>query len=433
MSEEKNVDNDSLSETSENEIELVPIIMPGKKTSWEAATLLEKIFIILRTPFRVVLCFCNVTIFFLTYFGFIIPVMWARAAWPRLYWFVEGKLYVWLQGFIAYWGFTAGYNIYEIGDDITSFCDNERVLIMCNHQSTADVPTLMAAFQKKGVATRKLLWLMDIMFRWTPFGIIGRNHGDFFIQQGKKTRHLFLRKLKDHLRKTFWNRDRRWVVLFPEGGFFYKRIKDSQAYGKKHGFPHTTHVTLPRYGAVKAILEEIGEKKPDPTKNLSDEDENIVKRRTNSQIEHLKEKVRDVRIKKSVTESRPKIKYVVDVTIAYPNRIPLSVLTLLFGSREKCDIAVHYRIFDVNEIPFEDEEKLRDWIYKVYEEKDKLLDNYYHTGKFTNNDVRRYVPFEWNKIITQYVFWFGSFYLQCKVYSWLAFQVWNLLTMPFQQ
>lgn len=81
MNEPKTLDNDSGSETSENEIELVPIIMPGKRTSWETATLLEKIFIILRTPFRMALCISNVTIFFFTYFGFIIPVMWARAAW----------------------------------------------------------------------------------------------------------------------------------------------------------------------------------------------------------------------------------------------------------------------------------------------------------------------------------------------------------------
>lgn len=29
---------------------------------------------------------------------------------------------------------------------------------------------------------------MDVMFRWSPFGIIGNNHGDYFIRQGKATR-----------------------------------------------------------------------------------------------------------------------------------------------------------------------------------------------------------------------------------------------------
>jgi lysophosphatidylglycerol acyltransferase 1 len=69
---------------------------------------------------------------------------------------------------------------------------------------------------------------MDVMFRWTPFGVIGRMHGDYFIQQGKATREKELIRLKEHLKKVFWERDRRWVILFPEGGFFYKRKETSQ-------------------------------------------------------------------------------------------------------------------------------------------------------------------------------------------------------------
>lgn len=66
------------------------------------------------------------------------------------------------------------------------------------------------------------------MFRWTPFGIIGHNHGDYFITQGKATREKELEKLKKHLSDVFWDRDRRWIILFPEGGFFYKRVESSQ-------------------------------------------------------------------------------------------------------------------------------------------------------------------------------------------------------------
>lgn len=35
---------------------------------------------------------------------------------------------------------------------------------------------------------------MDIMFRWTPFGIIGHNHGDYFITQGKASRDKEINK-----------------------------------------------------------------------------------------------------------------------------------------------------------------------------------------------------------------------------------------------
>ncbi|RCN34383.1 hypothetical protein ANCCAN_19769 [Ancylostoma caninum] len=48
--------------------------------------------------------------------------------------------------------------------------------------------------------------------------------------------------------------------------------------------------------------------------------------------------------------TRPPIKYVLDVTIAYPNGIPLSLVSLGFGTREKCDIAVNYKIYNADEV-----------------------------------------------------------------------------------
>ncbi|KAK6055716.1 Acyltransferase, partial [Cooperia oncophora] len=183
--------------------------------------------------------------------------------------------------------------VFEYGDDVATYYRDQRVLLICNHQSTADVPTLMACLQSKGT-----LWLMDVMFRWSPFGIIGNNHGDYFIMQGKATREKEIlsnndsdlkkhlnevfwdrdrrwvivfpeggfyykrvessQRLKKHLNEVFWDRDRRWVIVFPEGGFYYKRVESSQRYGKLNGFPHLKYTTLPRMGAVKAILEELG-------------------------------------------------------------------------------------------------------------------------------------------------------------------------------
>lgn len=47
---------------------------------------------------------------------------------------------------------------------------------------------------------------------------------------------------------------------------------------------------------------------------------------------------------------RPPIKYVLDVTIAYPHKMPLSLVTLSFGTREPCDIGVHYKIYDASDV-----------------------------------------------------------------------------------
>uniref|UniRef100_A0A914UTJ1 Phospholipid/glycerol acyltransferase domain-containing protein n=1 Tax=Plectus sambesii TaxID=2011161 RepID=A0A914UTJ1_9BILA len=152
---------------------------------WVNMNWFERILFCIKVPVRAVWCTSNIAMFFLVYFGFMLPVVWFKTIWPRLYWAYEGKLYRWLQAFIGYWGYTAGYDVVEYGDDVKQYGEEERVLMMINHQSTADVPVLMTILQSKGVACRKTLWLMDIMFRWTPFGIIGHNHGDYFIMQGK--------------------------------------------------------------------------------------------------------------------------------------------------------------------------------------------------------------------------------------------------------
>lgn len=67
---------------------------PGSRSRWSTSSKIERLFWILIVPFRALLCFSNVTVFFLTYFGFMITVLWAKKLWPRFYWFYEGKLYM---------------------------------------------------------------------------------------------------------------------------------------------------------------------------------------------------------------------------------------------------------------------------------------------------------------------------------------------------
>lgn len=45
------------------------------------------------------------------------------------------------------------------------------------------------------------------------------------------------------------------MVLFPEGGFLRKRLEVSQRYAEKNNLPFLKNVTLPRIGAMQAILE----------------------------------------------------------------------------------------------------------------------------------------------------------------------------------
>lgn len=69
----------------------------------------------------------------------------------------------------------------EMGDDISPALD-ERTLVIANHQSTSDVPLLMAAFNVKKGVLPNIMWIMDRMFKYTNFGAVSLLHQDFFIQ-----------------------------------------------------------------------------------------------------------------------------------------------------------------------------------------------------------------------------------------------------------
>lgn len=84
--------------------------LPGSRSKWATTTWSERISWLLITPIRTLICISTVTVFMFTYFGFMLPILWARTLWPRLYWGYEGKLYRWLQAFIGYWGYTADYD-----------------------------------------------------------------------------------------------------------------------------------------------------------------------------------------------------------------------------------------------------------------------------------------------------------------------------------
>jgi len=145
----------------------------------------------------------------------------------------------------------------------------------------------------------------------------------------------------------------------------------------------------------------------------------------------IKDTIGAIREKKYVKDTRPPIKWILDVTIAYPNAHALSLGTLIFGNRERCDIAFNYRMFPINEVPYADETELRDWMYKVYEEKDKLLDYYYKYGTFHEGERGKRIVFPWSRIIGQYVFWFTSFFLQFELYKFVLTKVYHFFFPPF--
>lgn len=145
-----------------------------------------------------------------------------RRCHPDLYYKIEGQFFHWMLSIVAMWSWTAGYNseycsriiiykidlevhirksflaanlrlfflllsfsfaVVELGDDITP-CQiaDTRTLLIANHQSTADVPLLMACFNAKPDVLPNIMWIMDRVFKFTNFGIVSVLHQDFFVR-----------------------------------------------------------------------------------------------------------------------------------------------------------------------------------------------------------------------------------------------------------
>ncbi|XP_030413432.1 acyl-CoA:lysophosphatidylglycerol acyltransferase 1 isoform X6 [Gopherus evgoodei] len=270
----------------------------------------------------------------------------------KRFWYIEGVLFKWLLAMVASWGWWAGYTVVEWGDDVKVVSEDEAMMLV-NHQATGDVCTLMMCLQDKGTVVRQMMWLMDHIFKYTNFGIVSLIHGDFFIRQGKAHRDQQLVLLKEHLDKHYRSRDRKWIVLFPEGGFLRKRRETSQAFAKKNNLPFLTHVTLPRLGATQVIL-----------KSLVAQQENGIPAGGDAMVAESKSKG---------------LQWVIDTTIAYPNAEPIDIQTWILGYRRPTVTHVHYRIFPIKDVPAEPE-ALTDWLYQRFIEKEDLLSHFYKTG-----------------------------------------------------
>ncbi|KAK7028912.1 Acyl-CoA:lysophosphatidylglycerol acyltransferase 1 [Halocaridina rubra] len=260
------------------------------------------------------------------------------------YWMVEGIMFRWLLSMVCLWSYSAGYHIVEVGDNFLDLID-ERTLVLFNHQSTADVPLIMAAFSSRVGLSNNIMWIMDHVFKLTNFGLVSVAHGDFFIHGGPKYRDASLLDLSSHLADFYIPRKRRWLVLFPEGGFLKNKIQASHRYSEKNNLPKLNNVAYPRIGALKVIM--------------------------------------DAAAASHQNDGTDKIKYLLDVTVAYPGGRPLDLQTIFGGWRPSCDTIFYYRKYGIEEVP-RDRDDLESWLFKRYQEKEEILQEYYNTGTFPN-------------------------------------------------
>uniref|UniRef100_UPI00358FD8C8 acyl-CoA:lysophosphatidylglycerol acyltransferase 1 n=1 Tax=Myxine glutinosa TaxID=7769 RepID=UPI00358FD8C8 len=425
---------------------------------------------------------------------------------PDLFWVTEGVMFRWLLAMVASWGWSAGYTVMEWGADVSSLADDEA-LVMANHQSTGDVCTLMMCLQDKGNVVRNVMWLMDYVFKYTNFGIVSIMHGDFFIKQGKAQREQQVAKFESHLSGVWHERRRRWLVLFPEGGFLRKRLKISQRYGERRGLPTLHHVTLPRTGAILAALRAlVAPQRLERSNSIThDTGTGIVVGRNATALQKdslstsgglackdqsalhsdvfvdnfksvistdrlpatyqdpvpFKEVLKPfydgeslaVATQRGRTECRNEctkkcgvkgclngqvapstegkslrrgLHWLIDVTIAYPGGKPMDIQTWVLALQPPMMTHVHYRVFPMCEVPLEDE-RLEDWIYQRFMEKERLLEYFYRTGAFPaadgeTNAVPRPMSLNNSWLVLLHLWAFASgaawFTVLYRAYSW---------------
>ena len=152
-------------------------------------------------------------------------------------------------------------------------------------------------------------------------------------------------------------------------------------------------MTLPRTGALEIILDELApsfkeRRRREKAALTSNGAANGGEVRPKDEEDRFKE-----------------ITKIIDVTIAYPEGRPLDLLAIITGYMRPCTTHVHYRVFDVNDvspprtvlvqscdvinifapqIPTETE-KMRQWMYNLYYEKEDMLAKYYQTGIFPHD------------------------------------------------
>ncbi|KRX42690.1 Acyl-CoA:lysophosphatidylglycerol acyltransferase 1 [Trichinella britovi] len=307
---------------------------------------------------RALRAFCIFSYFIFTSLAFIssylltvISLYPLRLLWSSLYWSIESLLMRMLCLTVTIWLRLAHIEVYEQGDDVKQYVA-KRCLVLVNHQSTADVPILFDIVNMHFNKLYKVVWVLDNMFRCTPFGLVCRVHGDLFIREGLQHRDRSLQLLQTELRRKFWSRRRNWIIVFPEGGFLYKRIVKSQNFAKANNLPIFHHVVVPRVGCIRAVLEVCNPLNNFPCNGA--DFSNISSIQQNS------------------TASSP-LEYLVDITIAYENGNALSLWNIATGLNSRTKVILRYKCCPISDMPRENSDTLLRYMCDRWQEKEIWL------------------------------------------------------------
>jgi len=207
----------------------------------------------------------------------------------------------------------------------------EAALVLCNHPSETDWLLFMPIAYRKGMLGNMKVVLKKEL-RFVPgFGAAMDSLDWLFLDRDWEND----RKLLTHRCRT-WAADkyRPWLFFFPEGTDFTeeKRLK-SVKFAQNNGLEYYQNLLVPRTTGFTAC----------------------------------------------VSELRQNLDAVYDITLGYPGGAVPNPVTCVLGISPRI-VHGHVRRFPIKDLPTK-EEDLKQWLYNVYKEKDKLLDH------FKQNDI----------------------------------------------
>lgn len=207
----------------------------------------------------------------------------------------------------------------------------ENVILFCNHQQMLDILALMPLADRNGQLAN-LKWFAKDPIKYVP----GVGWGMLFLdciflkrdwtQDASRIRKTFAKLLKHGL--PFW------LISFSEGTRLTdEKLKRSQDFSLRNGFPVFNHVLVPRTRGFVA----------------------------------------------SLTALRLRADAVYDVTIGYDQGV-LSLWQVFKGEVRRIHLDV--RRFPVSILP-QGEREITDWLMQRFTEKDSLMKHFYAYGRFS--------------------------------------------------
>lgn len=284
-----------------------------------------------------------------------------------LVWFQSTILAIWMSIFISHFEHFAGLKLVLTGDAARS---DESALIVCNHTTWTDTVIMYSLARQANLHGDVKFFAKKSLIFFPVFGLIGAIlHVVIFITRDYS-------RAKEGMDKTFSalsdpkRRQNFWLVSYLEGTRITKqKLERSQSFSKKRDLRPLRHILQPR---TKGFVS-------------------------------------------SVQELRSVASCVYDVTIGYNvdgdlSPVPkfMEVLLTPCFTRERV-VHVHQRRIPISQLPAE-EEALKLWTYKLYEQKDDLLEKFRKTGRFPGPQVF------WERMSISYA-------LGCSTALWISFVI----------